>query len=534
MNAPTINIDGRTIEVEPGWTVLNAARALGIDIPTLCHVEKCGPLNSCQVCLVKVSVGGGPSRFVPSCGTAATPGLVVESETQEVHEARRTALELLFSDHVGDCLSPCHRLCPLLLNVPVMIRHIDAGRDAEAAALVCDTLPLPAALGRLCHHPCEQGCRRGNWDSPAAIRNMEHYVAKWNAAAPVPRTARKNAPTGRRVAVVGAGPAGLGSAYYLARAGHQVTIYDRHLEPGGSLRLLPPADLPYAEWASDLAGLGRLGVVLRGGVEIGTALTLDDLRKDHDAVVLATGETDKTGGPALGVATTATGVKTDPSTCLTNVPGVFATGAAVKPVKQLVKALAEARAAAECVNLFLAGKTPKRPEKPFSSVMGRMDATELKAFLRSASPADAESPCDRCRGLSQPEAKTESERCLHCDCRSSGACALQFYAQVYGADASRFRSERRPFEQQFQPGGIVFEPGKCILCGICVKLTEMAGEDLGLAFVGRGFNVQVVAPFSESVQAGLRKVGAECVENCPTGALSFDDSVHAPRPVCLT
>jgi NADH dehydrogenase/NADH:ubiquinone oxidoreductase subunit G len=98
---------------------------------------------------------------------------------------------------------------------------------------------------------------------------------------------------------------------------------------------------------------------------------------------------------------------------------------------------------------------------------------------------------------------------------------LQHYAQVYSADASRFRTERKRFEQQPQPGGIIFEPGKCILCGICVKLTEMAAEPLGLAFIGRGFDVRVSAPFNRDIEAGLQKVATECVEHCPTGALVF-------------
>ncbi|MBP9900917.1 MAG: glutamate synthase, partial [Verrucomicrobia bacterium] len=129
------------------------------------------------------------------------------------------------------------------------------------------------------------------------------------------------------------------------------------------------------------------------------------------------------------------------------------------------------------------------------------------------------------------EAVQESARCLHCDCHSSGNCVLQHYAQVYGANASRFRSERREFEQQSQPGGIIFEPGKCILCGICVKLTEMAAEPLGLAFIGRGFDVKVSAPFGREVEAGLQKVAAECVKHCPTGALVFQNGKPGPDAV---
>ena len=166
-----MTIDGSPIQVAPGQTVLSAARALGLDIPTLCYLEKCGPLNSCLACVVKIN-----GKLVPSCGTKVERGMVVESETEEVHEARRTALELLFSDHVGDCLSPCNRLCPLGLNIPVMIRQIKAGTLEEAAGTVRNSLPLAGVLGRLCHHPCEQGCRRGNWDDPAAIRDMERFV----------------------------------------------------------------------------------------------------------------------------------------------------------------------------------------------------------------------------------------------------------------------------------------------------------------------------------------------------------------------
>ncbi len=175
MSAFTITIDGKPVEVAPGQTLLQAARQIGLDIPTLCHLEKCGPLTSCLVCLVKVA-DNGQSRLVPSCATPAVPGMVVESETEEVHEARRTALELLFSDHVGDCLSPCHRLCPLQLNIPAMIRQIETGALDEAVATMRQALPLAGVLGRLCHHPCEQGCRRGLFDQPAAIREMERFL----------------------------------------------------------------------------------------------------------------------------------------------------------------------------------------------------------------------------------------------------------------------------------------------------------------------------------------------------------------------
>jgi NADH dehydrogenase/NADH:ubiquinone oxidoreductase subunit G len=155
--------------------------------------------------------------------------------------------------------------------------------------------------------------------------------------------------------------------------------------------------------------------------------------------------------------------------------------------------------------------------------MGRLEKSELEIFARSATTSGRTRACDLCAGFNRHEAAKESSRCLHCDCRASGNCDLQYYAQRYKADASRYRSQRRPFEQQLQPGGVIFERGKCILCGICVKLTELAQEPLGLTFIGRGFDVRVAAPFNAEIQEGLTKVARECVEHCPTGALSFEE-----------
>jgi ferredoxin len=526
MSAFTISIDGREIEVAAGETILQAARRIGLEIPTLCHLEKCGPLTSCLVCLVKV-VANGQGRLVPSCATRAAPGMVIESETEEVHEARRTALELLFSDHVGDCLSPCQRLCPLQLNIPAMIRQIQAGRLDGAVGIMRQALPLAGALGRLCHHPCEQGCRRGAFDEPAAVREMERMLTehelKNDGNEAGARQPERSAASGSSVAVVGAGPCGLTAAHDLARRGHAVTVIDRNAKPGGTLRGVPERDLPAAMLDAEIALLAGMGIEFKTGIELGNQVTLDGLRREFDAVLIAVGELAKGEGERIGLPAAGGALKADPATCLLSAPGVFAAGAGVKTVKQLVRAMAEGRAAAECVDRFLRGRLPRRPEKPFSSIMGRLEAGELREMLRTASPEHGIAPCDRCAGLTGGEAAREASRCLHCDCRSSGNCLLQHYAQVYGADASRFRSERRPFEQQLQPGGVIFEPGKCILCGICVKLTELAAEPLGLTLIGRGFDVKVAGPFNRSIEEGLGAVAAECVRHCPTGALAFGE-----------
>jgi ferredoxin len=307
----------------------------------------------------------------------------------------------------------------------------------------------------------------------------------------------------------------------LNRRGHFVTVVDRHAEAGGSLRTVAQDSLPPAVLEAELTDLAGLGIEFKLGVELGGDVRVDGLARGFDAILVAVGEPDPADTSKLGLPLAGAFLKVDPNNCQTSVPKVFVAGAAAKPAKQLVRAMAEGRAAAECIHQYLEGKAARRPEKAFSSVMGRLEPAELKQFLATSNTGGSVSPCDRCAGWSRHEAATEAARCLHCDCRSSGNCVLQHYAQVYGADANRFRTERRKFEQYLQPGGVIFEPGKCILCGICVNLTELAREPLGLTFIGRGFDVRVGAPLNHTIQEGLQKVAEECVRQCPTGALVF-------------
>jgi NADPH-dependent glutamate synthase beta subunit-like oxidoreductase len=239
----------------------------------------------------------------------------------------------LFSDHVGDCLSPCHRLCPLQLNVPVMLRHVQAGRLHEAAVVVRQALPLPAVLGRLCHHPCEQGCRRNSLDDPAAIREMERFVADQDLKSAAPHVPPCKPASGKSVAIIGAGPAGLAAAHFLAREGHTVTVADRHDKAGGTLRTnTTEAELPREVLDAELAQLERLGIQFKLNIELGRDLTPEGLSRGFDAVLLTVGEISPRETHNLGVTLGPSGIKTDPNTGWTSALNVFAAGSAVKPV----------------------------------------------------------------------------------------------------------------------------------------------------------------------------------------------------------
>jgi len=109
-----------------------------------------------------------------------------------------------------------------------------------------------------------------------------------------------------------------------------------------------------------------------------------------------------------------------------------------------------------------------------------------------------------------------------CDATASSRTVVSCdAAQTYDARQSRYKAERGRFVQETRHPEIVYEPGKCIDCGICIQIASSHGEKLGLAFVGRGFDVRVAVPFGESLAEGLKVAAAECVKACPTGAMAF-------------
>ena len=148
---PTLRIDNREIEIADGSTILDAAAKLAIEIPTMCFLRTLKPSTSCMLCLVKVL---GRDDLLPSCGTLAEQGMDVQTDTEEIRQARRMALELLLSDHVGDCLGPCQPACPAKMNIPLMLRQIAAAQYPQAIATIKRDIALPAVLGRICPAPC--------------------------------------------------------------------------------------------------------------------------------------------------------------------------------------------------------------------------------------------------------------------------------------------------------------------------------------------------------------------------------------------
>ncbi len=522
MTMPRVTIDGREVEAEAGATILDAAAKLGVSIPTMCHLRGHEATTSCMVCVVKVAGAGG---LVPACGTTVRDGMRVESDSLEVHEARKAALELLLSDHVGDCVGPCQMGCPAHMNIPLMIRQIAAGELQDAIATVKRDIALPAVLGRICPAPCEKACRRRQHHEAVSICLLKRYVADMNLQSDSPHLPSCTPKCDKRVAIVGAGPAGLAAAYYLQQDGFACTIFDDHDQAGGMLRYgVPEKDLPRDVLAAEIAQIEKLGVAFQFGTRVGVTVPMDELRRQFDAVFLAPGALQPGDASPLGVETSPDGVKVDAQTGTTSIPGVFAGGDVVRKRRLTVRAVADGREAAESIRQYLSGEQVVGPAKSFNSRMGKLEEGEMKIFLESASAEARHNPAGDAGGFTAEQAWAEARRCLRCDCRKAGACLLRQHAQAYDARQARYKAERRKFVQRAEHPDLIYEPGKCIDCGICIQIVSASREKLGLAFVGRGFDVRVAVPFDASWAAGLQIVAAQCVEACPTGALAFKDS----------
>jgi NADPH-dependent glutamate synthase beta subunit-like oxidoreductase/ferredoxin len=542
---PKITIDNREVEIEAGATILDAAQKLGISIPTMCYLRGHEATTSCMVCVVKLA---GASGLVPACGTVARDDMRVESSSEEVREARKAALELLLSDHVGDCMGPCQMGCPAHMNIPQMIRQIAAGDLKAAIATVTQAIALPAVLGRICPAPCEKACRRRLHDEAVSICLLKRYVADVDLQSPSPYLPQRRENRGKRVGIVGAGPAGLAAAYYLQQDGFECTIFDDHDEPGGMLRYgVQDTSLPRDVLAAETAQIRKLGVTFKLGTRVGVAISMEEIRGQFDAVFIGAGEVKPTDAATFGVEASPEGIKIDSQTNATNVPGVFAGGDAVRKRRLAVRAVADGKEAAESIRQYLVGVgwalahaddrgvagqgqhglkpiLQVQPGKTFNSRMGKLEDGEMEIFLQSASSEPRRKSSGPYGGFTDEEARAESLRCLHCDCRKLEACLLRQHAQVYDARQTRYKAGRRRFVQRREHSEVIYEPGKCIDCGICIQIASQAGEKLGLAFVGRGFDVRVAVPFDESLAEGLKIAAAQCVQACPTGALAFKDA----------
>ncbi len=283
------------------------------------HSESCGKcipcrvgLNKCLRILNRVTEGAGTahhleildelSHYIRDCSLC---GLGQTAPNPVLTTLRHFRNE--FEDHIlarrcqaGVCeelaLSPCENSCPLHMNIPRFLQLYKENRLEDAFLSVILDNPLPASTGRVCQHPCDTRCRRQTLDQAVNMREVHRFIAdsvfdsdKYEPMAQV-IVARKFEPTGRKVAIVGAGPAGLTAAFYLAMLGHDATVYDSKSEAGGMLRFaLPEYRLPKGILRREIELIERLGVKFTFNTRVGVDVALNDLDDHFDMVFLSIG-----------------------------------------------------------------------------------------------------------------------------------------------------------------------------------------------------------------------------------------------------
>ncbi|MBQ1630944.1 MAG: FAD-dependent oxidoreductase [Firmicutes bacterium] len=292
MNKYLLNINGKEVTGVPGQTILEVAKENDIFIPTLCYDERTKIYGACGICVCEVE---GNPKLVKACATEIAPGMVVNTRTERVVESRKTNLELLLSNHTGDCRPPCVIACPAHTDCQGYVGLIANGEFEEANELVKDKIPLPLSLGRVCPHPCEEKCRRGLIDEPISIQQLKRFAADFDVEGDkfIPECEED---TGKSVAIIGGGPMGLSAAYFLRKMGHDVTIYESMPYCGGMLRYgIPEYRLPKEVLDEEIDTIEQMGVEIICNTKVGVDIPFETIRSDYDAVLLGIGAWVSTG-----------------------------------------------------------------------------------------------------------------------------------------------------------------------------------------------------------------------------------------------
>jgi len=682
-----IAIDGKQVTASSGDTILHAALRAGVAIPTLCHDEKLDPYASCWICSVKVK---GERRLRPACATGVSNGMEITTCDEEIFAARRLCIELLLSDHCGECLPPCQLSCPAGCDARGYLSLILNKRYDEALRLIMETVPMPATIGRVCPHPCEEACRRTVIDEPASICALKRFAAERAGSPPLPPEKKKS--SGKKVAIIGSGPAGLGAAYFLALDGHAARIFEARGKPGGMLRYgIPEYRLPKAVLDREIDFIGRCGVEIQCAAPVGGKRTIARLLEEgYDAVLLAVGaqrnrrmgiegedlegvlggidflaevasgkrpslgkEVIVVGGGdtaidaartalRLGAATVsivyrrsreeipassaeiqaaeeegielryltlpltiarhnsrfeiicsrmalgepdesgrrkpvpvpgsehtiacdsiimAIGQSVDTSvlddsglapddrgrigaaedTLRTAREGVFACGDCVTGPDIAIGAIAAGRRAAYAIDSFLRTGKPAARALPFSPARRKNEEIDKREYRHEEklprTPALRLSVKNRVGGFSEVEqafkeedALKEAYRCLECGCEKATDCTLRELAGQYGVEANRFGSPGKRRETDARHQYIVRDPDKCIKCARCIRVCLEVQGICAWGYIGRGFDMQVAAPFGWPLQDTDCESCGQCLTACPTGALQEKIAIRGALP----
>jgi NADPH-dependent glutamate synthase beta subunit-like oxidoreductase len=372
----------------------------------------------------------------------------------------------------GEGPANCVARCPLHVDARGYVQLAREGKYREALQLVRDKLPFPGILGYICAHPCELHCMRIDEDNAIRIRDIKRFLAQWETGEPR-HILDKESAREEKIAVVGAGPAGLMAAHDLSRKGYRVTVFERDTRIGGCLvQKLPAWRLPPAVTERDLSIIEALNIRVEHGVEVGRDVSLAELCSSYHAVLLMSGFS---GGQELleddvQLRPTVRGtVWGDPWTCETGIPGVFAGGDAVSGPGTVIHSLALGRRAAESAHRFLTGQDMRADrEGPLPApLLWRLEVDEEERQARERTPMMLR-PFNE--SLTEADTRAEAERCLNCEC---GLCVKDCEFLAKHCNSPKDIARRVKFELD-KP-----ETQKMVYsCNICSLCAAVCPEDL--------------------------------------------------------
>ena len=297
------DLERRIVASPPGLCPVDLTRSF----IKMCLAQSCGKCVPCRVGLRQLArlfdnvLDGEANEETVENIKLTAEGIYYSADCAIGYEAAKLALKSVdgciddFESHIHNGFCSCNsnqpvacvKSCPAGVDIPGYIALVQQGRYADAVRLIRRDNPMPTTCAYICEHPCENRCKRTIIDAPVNIRGLKKMAVDNSGIVPVPEC---EAPTGKKIAIIGGGPGGLSAAYYLALMGHKVTIFEQRKQLGGMLRYgIPNYRFPRKKLDEEIDSILSTGIEVKKNVSVGKDISFDDITKEYDATYISIG-----------------------------------------------------------------------------------------------------------------------------------------------------------------------------------------------------------------------------------------------------